>query len=147
MNQKLLEFAVEALHRDPDFMAQETKTALNKFFSSRKNIDELILLIRGGSPTERADLNRAILSLQINECKLRKEILTLENEISRLKRTNAFNSIDDEYLKRKPRARDAHNIAEKTNESRAPNKPKNTEDSNAPVEKKVKVWTRGIRSD
>ena len=50
MNQKLLEFAVEALHRDPDFMAQETKTALNKFFSSRKNIDELILLIRGNCP-------------------------------------------------------------------------------------------------
>ena len=42
MNISLLRVAIELLHRDPDIINQETKTAVRKFFGERANVDDLL---------------------------------------------------------------------------------------------------------
>ncbi len=85
MNLKLLEFAIEQLHRDPDLLNQETKTAIKKAFGDRKKVDDLIGHLRTSSwvmsMDYRRETNIVIMEMSRKEEKLNRQINELQQEL------------------------------------------------------------------
>ncbi len=56
----LFQVAVESLHRDPKLESPETRTAVQKYFGSRINVDELFRVINGQTQTHSDLIDRAM---------------------------------------------------------------------------------------
>ena len=140
MNIKLLSFAAEQLHRDPDIFHQETRTAVRKFFADRNNIDDLLTIVQSHSMMAlsefRKEMIKRVVDLQLEEAKLRSYIDDLESELRRVNQKLRFTEMDNQARQTKPR-----HVGDIDRDD-----PINSSGKRASTPKTVRVWTRGVNA-
>ena len=141
MNQKLLQFAVEQLYRDPEMQNQETRTAVAKYFGSRDNVDELLSLVQTslalGVFAYRRDTSKTIMDMIKTEARLRMQISELEGELALANAKLKYREAD----RQSPRKSGGKKSADQYKGYEEPGAPTRPE---APKQrKKVRVWTAG----
>ena len=130
MHVALLKVAIELLHRDPELQQQETRTAVNKFFSDRFNIDGLRRLIENVRPQLSDEFAREarklIKEMTRTETLLRRQILELECDLRIAKQKLAYCEFDPEK----------YGLNNEKSSKRSPGE-----------KKKVRVWSGGIEAE
>lgn len=150
MNQKLFQFAVEQLYRDPQMRNQETQTAVLKYFGSRDNVDELLELVRSLSFQEMSNFrqksSQIIMDMAKNESKMRARIFELEHQLSLANTMLKFNN----NSKYRHYETDDNDLNDNSNFGFANRQQKSADTAQAfqseshwQKKKKVRVWTAG----
>ena len=143
MNKKLVCFALEHLHRDPEFLHQETRTSVQKVFGDRATVDILIEIIYN----PKIENITQYMKSAADERKMRLDrerdltLRILELEAMLRNEESKFNmlELDYEYLaggvNRKPSARNCDYKSQHSSETKEVAK-----------ERVVRVWSHGARS-